>query len=337
MIPMNFGKINHIILLGGSRCTLELAIHIKEHTKFKLNLFTASRQLDDVIYADGRTFEQCLIECKLNYFVSENINECDEFFTCITDKSLGVGLGEAWSFEEKIISKFDGRLVDLMGIRLPQYRGGAHYTWQILRGSKMGACNIQVVNEQMIQGVFDSGEILKSKEYLFPAQSRIPDDYFSFATLQEINFVSEFLEEVSQGVTFQKFTLQENFSMYFPRLSTLKNAFIDWNWDSVDIESFICAFDDPYSGSSTSINGELVRVKKARYESNDGNFHPFQSGLIYKIYNQNIYVATRQGTIIISQVNNEFDLSIINNLSIGDRFITPQEWIHRGLSYKIEY
>jgi hypothetical protein len=334
---MNFGKINHIILLGGSRCTYELALYLKNSTNINFNLFTAPRQLDDCIFANHKTFEQCLIESEIQYSVTDDINTSKEFLNCITGYSLALGLGEAWSFEKNIIKRFDGRLIDLMGIRLPQYRGGAHYTWQILRGNKIGACNLQIINEEMIQGIFDSGEIIKFKEYLFPTDARTPEDYFAYATSQEIKFIIEFIDEVSKGFTFNKFKLQENFSIYFPRLNTIKNAFIDWSWNSVEIERFICAFDDPYIGSTTQINGKLVRLKKARFESNDGPFHPFQFGLIYKKYNKNIYIASYQGTIIISQVNDEFNNCILDELKIGDRFITPIDWIQRGLLTKIEY
>lgn len=334
---MIFGNISHIILLGGSRCTAELALYLKDSTDFRYDLFTSPRQLGDSIYANGQTFEEFLIENKINYFVSDDINQDKKFLSSISIKSLAIGIGEAWSFSKEIIALFDGRLVDLMGIRLPQYRGGAHYTWQILRGNKIGACNLQVINEEMIQGVFDSGEIIKFKEYLFPTEARIPDDYFSFATSQEIQFIKEFIDEISAGHHFQPFRLQENFSMYFPRLHTLKNAFIYWQWDTLEIERFICAFDDPYAGVSTQINGKLVRVKKARMENNDGSFHPFQCGLIYKIYQGNLYVATRQGTLIISEVFDELGNSVLGELRTGDRFFTPQDWIENGLTTKIEY
>ncbi|CAM4199109.1 hypothetical protein EWU23_04735 [Cytophagaceae bacterium 50C-KIRBA] len=334
---MIFGNISHIILLGGSRCTAELALYLKDATNFKYNLFTSSRQLGDIIFANGQTFEEYLIENEITYFVTDDINQNDEFLNSISRESLAIGIGEAWSFNQEVIALFDGRLIDLMGIRLPQYRGGAHYTWQILKGNKIGACNLQVINEEMIQGVFDSGEIIKFKEYLFPNEARIPDDYFSFATSQEILFIKEFIDEISAGHHFQTFKLQENFSMYFPRLHTLKNAFIHWQWDSLDIEKFVCAFDDPYAGVSTQIHGKLVRVKKARLENNDGPFHPFQCGLIYKIYQGNLYIATRQGTIIISEVNDEFGNSVLSELRTGDRFFTPQDWIENGLKTKIEY
>ncbi len=189
-----------------------------------------------------------------------------------------------------------------MGIRLPQYRGGAHYTWQILRKNKIGCCNLQIINEDMVQGVFDSGEIVKSKEYLFPPSARIPMDYFDHAVQQEVAFIKEFLDEVQAGRDFKLFRVQENFSIYFPRLYTKKQALIDWSWDTNDIESFICAFDDPYPGAATFINGRKVRLKRCFAEYNEGNFHPFQQGLIYKIDQKAVYVASRTGTIIVESV-----------------------------------
>jgi len=59
--------------------------------------------------------------------------------------------------------------------------------------------------------------------------------------------------------------------------------------------------------------------------------------LIYKIYDENLYVATRQGTIIISGVNDEKGSSLIHTLKNGDRFFTPVEWIEKGMTTKIKY
>jgi methionyl-tRNA formyltransferase len=332
---MIFGKINHIILLGGSRCTAELALYLSQIHSLKCEVYTAPRQVMDIIYSDGLTFDGYFKQHSLKYFVSEDINLEQGFIQSITDQTLALGLGEAWSFNKEIINKFNGRLLDLMGIRMPQYRGGAHYTWQILRGNRIGACNLQVINEEMVQGVFDSGRIIKFREYLFPASARIPDDYFAHAVSEEISFIKEFIDELSQNTNFNTFTLQENFSIYLPRLNTIKNAFINWQWNTQDIEKFICAFDSPYAGATTQINGNLVRVKKARSEQNDGPFHPFQSGLIYKIYNEALYVASNQGTIVISEVNDENGSPILHLLKTGDRFFTPEKWIEKGMTTKI--
>ncbi|MFA6517687.1 MAG: hypothetical protein WCU83_11200, partial [Bacteroidia bacterium] len=70
---------------------------------------------------------------------------------------------------------------------------------------------------------------------------------------------------------------------------------------------------------------------------NDGPFHPFQTGLIYKIYNQTLYIATLNGSVLLSEVYDELGNSILETLSTGDRFYTPNEWIEKGLTDKIQY
>ena len=52
--------------------------------------------------------------------------------------------------------------------------------------------------------------------------------------------------------------------------------------DSIDVERFICAFDEPYVGASTNLNGDIVRIKSVCLSQQDGFFHHFQSGLIYR-------------------------------------------------------
>ena len=125
--------------------------------------------------------------------------------------------------------------------------------------------------------------------------------------------------------------------MYFPRLHTLKNAFLDWNWSTSDIDKFICAFDDPYPGVSTQLNGSLVRIKKSRVETNEGVFHPYQVGLVYKIYDGYLYIATKQGSVIIKNVYNELGFDISDSVKPGDLFITPKDWLEKALTTKIEY
>ncbi len=331
---MNFGKISKVLLLGGSRLTLEFAKHLKK-SKYHCAVFTSQRQFDDIIDDGGLTFGQGLANQDINYFLTEDINKSKEFLGLINDETLIVGLGEPWRFSQKIISLCAGRLIDFMGIRLPQYRGGAHYTWQILRGNKIGACNIQMVNAETIQGVFDSGEIIKTRDYFFPSSVRTPNDYFDYAVKEEINFLIEFLHEIEQGVIFKPFNLQESFSVYFPRLNTKLNAFIDWSWTTQEIDRFICAFDNPYPGASTRLNNKLVRVKSSRVETNDGPFHPFQSGLVYKKQHELLYICTKEGSLIIAEVCDENGISIIDQVCTGDRFFTPREDIERGLQTRL--
>ena len=146
---MKLGTIEHIIIFGGSRLTAELAAYLKENGIYAFDIFTCERQLNDYIYTDKITLRQFLKDRSIPYYSTENINDNKIIKTVITAHSLGLGLGEAWSFSKDIIDLFAGRLLDFMGIRLPQYRGGAHYSWQILRGNRIGCCNLQIINQDM--------------------------------------------------------------------------------------------------------------------------------------------------------------------------------------------
>lgn len=334
---MNFGKVDHLIVFGGSRLFAEFAVEVKKEDHFRLSLISSMRQFEERLYPNGTTLGQFLENNGLKCHVATDINTDPYVLSSISSTSLGLGFGEAWSFSKPLIDMFEGRLLDLMGIRLPQYRGGAHYTWQILRRNRIGCCNLQIINEDMVQGEFDSGEIVKTKEYFFPATARIPEDYFNAAVKEEIDFLKEFLLGVKAGREFQLTRLQEQFSIYFPRLYTKKHAFIDWSWDTKHIESFICAFDDPYPGAMTFSDGQKVRLKKCFAEYNDGSFHPFQSGLIYKIDEKAVYVASLSGTIIVSQVLDENDNNIMSTLKTGGRFFTPLSMIEEAMQFSASY
>lgn len=334
---MSFGEIESIILFGGSPLLAEFAKFLKENKKYSVTCFSCKRQLNEVVTKDGKMLKQVLKEGEISFYSSEDICVDKRLMTLIRPKTLGLGFGEPWSFNRKIIDKFQGKLIDFMGIRLPQYRGGAHYSWQIMRKNRIGCCNLQLINEDMVQGVHDSGEIVKSKEYFFPPSARIPQDYFDVAVKLELLFLKDFLKELEQGVEFELTKLQENFTIYFPRLYTLKQGYINWNWKTEDIVTFICAFDDPYKGASTFIDNKRVFLKDSYAEFNDGPFHPFQSGLIYKKNQVAIFVATINGTVTVKKIMDEKGKNLIKTVKVGKRLYTPIKLTEESMQYDAIY
>ena len=63
-----------------------------------------------------------------------------------------------------------------------------------------------------------------------------------------------------------------------------------------------------------------AKLAKSKY-----NFHPFQSGIIYKIYKENVFVACANGGVILDK--NDF-----NNDSklIGSRLYTPYKKLNHA-------
>ena len=161
---------------------LEAAILLKKR-KFEFFVFTSKRHLADKILDSSLSLKLGLKKNKIKYFISKDINK-DKNFTKNFDKSsLAIGFGEPWKFSNKIIKKFQGNLIDFMGIPLPLFRVGAHYTWMSLMGVKKSAVCLQEITENTLQGVFDDGKVLLRKEFDVKDNSKLS----SFFNLEKKN------------------------------------------------------------------------------------------------------------------------------------------------------
>jgi len=334
---MKYNQINKIILFGGSPLLVATARWLKS-TKLAVSIYTSPRHASEILDESGTTLKIALDELDVSYIITEDINKEPALLNEITPYSLGLGIGEAWSFSSEIIDRFHGQLLDFMGIPLPRYRGGAHYTWMILRNDKQGACNLQVINDKTIQGIFDSGEIVKTSTYTFPENARLPIDYFNAAVEHEVNFIREFLQEVSQQKEFYLKTINESQSLYLPRLNTLQQGWIDWSWTGEEIERFICAFDEPYIGASTYLGSKRVHLKGALLDKSEPPFHPFQSGLITRITaHEGVAIATRSGHLLVKHIIGHHKENILSSLRVGEKLYTPVDTLENSFKYRAQY
>lgn len=336
---LEIGTVDTLVLFGGGSLIIEFAT---ESIKRGINtyVFAVKRHLEEVIDIEtGLTLKDTLEKENINFYHVNDINNSPELGAVIAGEKdvVGIGLGEAYTFSKETIALFKGRLFDFMVIRLPQYRGGAHFTWQILRRDRIGCWNIQLINEEMIPGVYDSGEILKTREYVIPQWARIPQDYFKIANDEALRLFIEFIDEIQEEKEFKLRRLEENISSYFPRLYTLKHGFINWSWDTDEIETFICAFDDPYAGASTFFNKNRVFLKKCYAEYKEGIFHPFMSGIVYRISNGSVFIASKDGALVAGSVLDEQGNNIVKKLKVGQRFYTPHKYLEEAMLFNAEY
>ena len=102
---MKFGRINHIILFGGSRCCAELSLYLKENVDYQLDVFTSERQLKEKIYPSSKTLRDYFSENSIPFTSTKDINEEPQLKSLITENSLGLGIGEAWAFAKNIIDQ----------------------------------------------------------------------------------------------------------------------------------------------------------------------------------------------------------------------------------------
>ena len=337
MTKLKIGAVDTLIIFGGGSLIIEFA---KESLRRKIRtyVFAVTRHLEEVIdNEDGLKLKEVLEREGIPFYHTKDINDSPELKSVVSKDTIGIGVGEAYTFNKETIDLFKGRLFDFMVIRLPQYRGGAHFTWQILRRDRIGCWNIQLINEEMIPGVYDSGEILRTREYTIPQWARIPQDYFKIANEEALRLFIEFMDEIQEGKEFELNRLEENISSYFPRLYTLKHGFINWSWDTDDIEAFICAFDEPYAGASTFLNEKRVFLKRCQTEYGEGRFPPFMSGLVYRIFNESVFIATKDGALIVRSVMDEKGNNIVKELKVGQRFYTPHKYLEEAMLFNAEY
>jgi methionyl-tRNA formyltransferase len=156
------------------------------------------------------------------------------------------------------------------------------------------------------------------------------------AQKEGLKLFNEFIDQVQQGRQFTLNKLDQRHSTYFPRLYTQKHGFINWSWNGREINDFIYAFDDPYEGASTFLNNQPVHLKSSTITLAEGKFHPFFSGLVYRISNKSVYIAVKDGTIIIQKVILG-KKNIINQIRVGQRFYTPIKYLEEAMTFEAKY
>ena len=59
----------------------------------------------------------------------------------------------------------------------------------------------------------------------------------------------------------------------------------------------------------------------------DQSFHSFQSGIIFRTSSDWLMVAANGGTLIVEELLDDNGISLINDVRVGDRFVTPTSYL----------
>lgn len=314
-------NIKRVVLLGGGPLLTALVRWCKSKS-IDISVITAPRHAKEII-EKGKSLKSILSNEKVSFLVTENINS-DEVvkFLGYLNSTFYLSIGAAWIFKRNIIKNlFDEKLLNLHGTRLPQNRGGGGFSWQIMMGNRLGFCQLHLVDS----GV-DTGNIVKTEEFLYPPSCRIPKHYQEIYIKKNINFVTNFIEEIRQGgIAVDTSKQTEYFSSYFPRLSTRDHGWINWNDEIMQLERFICAFDEPYEGAKCFWRDQTVFIKKVCVNLQDQNFHPYQSGIVYRKNDNWLNVCANGGSLIIEDITDLKGNNLIQKIKVGDILVTKSK------------
>lgn len=336
IMDVKFEFTNNYILIGGG---IQLAEFAKSliHKKKKVTVFSGKRHANEILPIANIPLSEFLSNLNIKLICPIDINIDPIFLSHSKMNSIALGFGETFKFNKIIINNFKFRLLDVMGIPLPQFRGGAHYSWMIMMENKKSAIHLQEITTNTVQGEFDDGVLIKSKEYFFSESANTPQQYFEEALKHELNFLNDFVDEVDQNVTYQTNTIDENKSLFMPRLHTITNGWVNWHWNGNDICNFINSFSTPYPGSSSLFDEKKVFLKDCELIKCEFNFHPFQSGLIYHINNNAIHVAVSGGALAIKYMGDDKGRINYSSKMLGKRIYTPIKLIEDSMFTQPKY
>lgn len=319
----SISKIKQVVILGGANYFDEVC-DINQKLKLRTFIITCSDQNKEFKFKKNvKIFD------KLNNDFKDYVKKISK-----PENTIFISLGSRWIFKKESIQKiFNNNLVNFHCTRLPYDAGGGGHSWKIMRQDRIDSQLVHLVDEGI-----DTGDLLDSETSIIPHQCQLPLEIENFRIKNFLKFYKKFLENLLRGKKFLK-KKQNNFiGRYNPRLNSQINGWINWNYDSVNLVNFIKAFDDPYIGSSTMINNQVVRLKKVQLHGGDSPNHPFMTGLISRHDKKWLIVSTRdQNNIIVEEVLNKKNQNIIKNLNVGDRFFTPYEYLDKSLNTRIKY
>jgi len=323
-------KLKNLVFIGFSPVIDEL-FRINEKKKISSILITSPDQYRMMSEKNKK---------ELNFKVFRKLDK--SFYKFIKKKfdiisTLFVSISSRWIFKKKQINFFNNQLVNFHSSRLPYFKGGATFSWQILCGDKIHCNSIHLVNTKI-----DNGPIIFSKRSIFPSRCKVPLDYQEYDLEQLLKLYETFLNKV---ISNHKFVLKHQFEgigNYFPRLDSKKDSWINWELKADEIYKFINAFDDPYYGSqtfNTRFKNKKLKIKSVYLHEGEIPKHPILSGVV--IRNDVNWLVVSLGeknyNLLIEKVLNEKNINIIKNIKSGDRFYTPTRFLDNSKSIRSKF
>ncbi len=281
-----------------------------------------------------RTGERFAAELKalendlVSIYIGNKLNELMENSPHPSDGDIGISISAPWIIGQDVIEMFKGLLFNLHNQPLPIFRGAGGRTWNILMNDKRGGACIHLLTNKV-----DAGNIYSKINFNFPNDLKCPADYDQIVKKNSLKLISHWLTRAIEDSYYGKAEINDDSSSeYWPRLNTDIHGWINWEWGLKDIELFCNAFSSPHSGAKTLYKGENFNVHEVEISKSNNQFHPFQTGIIYKIQGSNLFVAHKEGTLIIKKFSTQN-----SPIKIGERLYTTLAKIESAMTRKIQY
>lgn len=327
-----FHRLGSVVLIGGGDLMLHAARAFGQ--RLPCCAILAPRHAEEALPLDGRSTRQAFSEAGIRSVVVPDMDRDPSWRSIIADRqtTLALCFGPAWIFSAEVRQAFGLGMLNFNGIPVPQYLGGAHYSWQILNDDRSGGCILQDIT-----GELDRGDILRAEYFQLPPSVKVPMDYFYANYERGVVFIDQLVADMLAGMTFspRSFSELDSRRLYFPRLMTSENAFIDWSWEIADVIRFCNAFDRPYAGAGTFLGERLLRLRDVSRAKDHGKFHPFTAGLVVRRHDDAAYVAARDGVLRLgSVVDGKSDEPCLGDLREGMRLHTAAERLEQARLFR---
>ena len=180
----------------------------------------------------------------------------------------------------------------------------------------------------------DSGPILRRHDFELPDEARLPWDYFVANVEEGRKFLQSAIADMRADNPFEvvEFESLDDGRLYFSRLNTAVNGWIDWTWPAPEVELFCRAFDKPYAGAGTFIGDHEVRLGGVHLVPGEDDLHPFTAGLVVRRRGEAAWVAARSGLLRVAQATLAGGGDAMDQLREGRRLHTPRERLEGALT-----
>ncbi len=330
--PRRYDHVTRVVLIGGGDLMVEVA-ELCRRQDFRVSTVLAPRHAEEALTLRDGVLRDALSAAGFEIHCVDDINQWLGLEAAVGAEGDAVALcfGPAWIFSPAVRERFAAGMINFNGIPVPRYLGGAHYSWQIMNGDRSGGCVLQDIT-----GDVDRGPILRAHYYELPSECRIPADYYRANLAVATAFLAEAIADMRAGVVFEPapFADVDAKRFYFPRLYTPQNAFIDWRWPAAEVERFICAFDEPYPGAASFLDGNEVRFSGVHLEPDDGDTHPYTAGLVVRRYGDAAWIAANGGVLAVRRARFGDGTDAMPSLKEGKRLHTPADVLAHALAFR---